>query len=774
MRAVIIVFSCFVMLIGASITIGGIYLLTLDGSPYYFIAGMAYIIAGYLMFNRKKTGSALAIAVFLATVPWALWDGTSFYWALFPRVLVPMVIAAVSSLVYQHLQDDRSSKLGYKLFVFFSIVFTIFIGFSFTPHGVITPGADVVYESPSTENKPVDWEQYSGDTKGLRYAPFNLINRKNVSNLKLAWTYRTGDISGQPDQNTPLAIGNTLYSCSPTHKISAIDADTGKSVWTLDTHSNTPIWPRCRAMAYWVDNQAVSTDAACATRIIFNTQDMRLMAVDAKSGKSCEGFGKNGTVDLSVGMGEVKAGYYFQTSAPTIGRNRIVIGGWVLDNHHTQEPSGVIRAFNARTGDLEWAWDLGNPNTTKLPPAGKPYTRGTPNMWTTAAFDEKLGLVYLPLGNQTPDYFDGGSRLEASRKYNSSIVALDIETGRERWHFQTVHNDIWDYDLPSQPALIEEPNGHGGTTPGLLLGTKRGQIFYLNRATGEPISTVEEKPVPQEPRAPEENMLSRTQPFSTGMPVVGAKPLKESSMWGATMFDQLLCRIAFKSYGYNGPFTPPSVEKKIIQQPGNAGGINWWSFSYDPVNRIAYTNDIRVPSLLWLVKRADEANSLKSYPSAGDGHGASPMTGLPYAEVTLFWTSLIGAPCVEPPYGTVTAINMNNRKILWEVPAGTAEKVGPLGIASHMAMPMGMPTYGGTMTTAGGLVFFAGTQDNKIRAYNSSTGEELWKYSMPVGSSATPMSMVSPNTGKQYILISAGGAAHSQDTGDYILAFTVD
>jgi quinate dehydrogenase (quinone) len=772
MRLLIFLLAALLALVGVGLAAGGLYLASLGGSIYYLLCGIAYVVAAYLVFRRDKAGPLVAIGIFTVTVPWALWDGGLFYWALFPRLLVPLVIAAVAALIYQYFEGSSGKKLGYGLFGAFVAIFVVFFAFAFSEHDVIRPSGAVAYAAPATTNAPVDWAQYSGDARGLRFAPFNLINRQNVSRLKLAWVYRTGDRSGQPDQNTPLAIGDTLYSCSPTHRIAAIDADTGKVRWRIEPRSKTPVWPRCRAMAYWADGQAASPQAPCAARIVFNTNDMRLMEVDARTGQLCAGFGKGGTVDLSVGMGPVIPGFYFQTSAPTIGRDRIVIGGWVLDNQEVGEPSGVIRAFNARTGELEWAWDLANPAITKLPPPGQAYTRATPNMWTTAAYDDKLGLVYLPLGNQTPDYFDGGRRLPASRQYNSSIVALDIETGRERWHFQTVHRDVWDYDVPAQPALIDEPNGKGGLIPAMLVGTKRGQIFYLNRATGQPLAKVAELPVPQAPKAPEE-VLSPTQPASVGMPTLGATRLSEGDMWGATMFDQLICRIAFKRYVYNGLFSPPPVGQKMIQQPGNGGGINWWSFSYDPVNRIAYTNDIRVPSLLWLVKRSNEAASARKYPNVADGHGASPQIGLPYAEVTLFWQNLGGSPCVRPPFGTVDAIDMRTRKLLWQVPAGTSEKVGPFGIASHLPMPMGMPTYGGTLTTAGGLVFFGGTQDNRLRAYNSSTGEQLWSYAMPVGASATPMSMVSRRTGRQYVVISAGGAAHSSETGDYLLAFAL-
>ena len=272
----------------------------------------------------------------------------------------------------------------------------------------------------------------------------------------------------------------------------------------------------------------------------------------------------------------------------------MVVGGWVVDNQQREEPSGVIRAFSARTGELVWAWDLGNPEITRLPPEGQTYTRGTPNMWTTAAYDDTLGLVYAPLGNATPDYY-GQDRPPRSEAFNSSLVALDIETGRPRWKFQTVHHDIWDYDLPSQPALIDLPDGNGGTQPAVLQTTKRGQLFLLDRATGKPLAEVAEKAVPQNGAVPEET-LAPTQPYSVGMPTIGTERLDERRMWGMTMFDQLACRIAFRRMRYDGDFTPPGTQMSI-QHPGNIGGMNWGSVSVDSSNQRVFLNDIRVPSI---------------------------------------------------------------------------------------------------------------------------------------------------------------------------------
>lgn len=386
----------------------------------------------------------------------------------------------------------------------------------------------------------------------------------------------------------------------------------------------------------------------------------------------------------------MKPGFYFQTSAPTVVRDLVVIGGWVRDNQERGEPSGVVRAFNARTGGLVWAWDLGNSTVTGDPPAGQSYTRGTPNMWSTPAFDDKLGLIYLPLGNATPDYY-GNGRTAESERYSSSIVALDIDTGRPRWNFQTVHHDLWDYDVAPQPALFDAPDGKGGTIPALLQATKRGQLFLLNRSTGKPLANVIEKAVPQVGKAPSE-WLSPTQPDSVGMPSVGTEPLTESRMWGATIFDQLWCRIEFRKHRYEGEFTPPGLTASI-EYPGNYGGFNWGGVSLDAANGFAFLNDIRLPVKVRLMppEEAKVVIAAAASKGAANRHGPALQAGTPYGVLVEPMMSPLGIPCVEPPFGTITAVDLRTRQVAWQVPMGTVEDTGPLGIRTHLKMPIGMP-----------------------------------------------------------------------------------
>lgn len=763
-------------LAGLGVAIGGGWLIGLGGSWYYLLAGLAWLVAAVLMWRGRSSGAWLVIATAVFTVPWALWEAGFAFWPLFARLMVPVGFAGLAAVFTPTLTGGQGKRPFYGIATATLILFVLGFAGTFMEHGAIRPASGVPgYTMAKGDNTPQDWTAYARDTRGLRYSKFNQINRDNIGKLDLAWTYRTGrDKNVGYDQNTPLQIDDTLYSCTTTNVVHAIDADTGKQKWVFDPKVKGVMWQRCRGLGYYKLPEAQQVAGqACNERIILTTIDTRLMAIDSKTGKLCPGFGNNGIVSLTDNIGHISPGFYFQTSAPTVARDKIVVSGWVADNQKVDEPSGVIRAFNVVTGELDWAWDLGNPAITKYPPLGQTYTRETPNMWTTAAFDDELGLLYAPLGNTTPDYY-GANRPAFSNEYNATLVALDIDTGRERWKFQTVHHDINDYDLPAQPALIDVPDLKGGTAKAILQTTKRGQVFLLDRATGKPIADVVEKPVTQEGAAPEETPhLSPTQPYSVGMPTIGAETLTEKKMWGITAFDQLMCRIQFRTYKYYGDFTPIGVGRYTIQQPGNIGGLNWGSVSVDVPNNLVFMNDIRAPSIFMLMPSAQWPAFAKKVHADGTGHGPSPMHGTPYGMATEMWTSPIGVPCVTPPMGTITAIDMNTRKIAWQVPAGTTQQLGPLGIKSHLPMPMGMPTYAGTTATAGGLVFFAGFQDYFLRAYDAASGKEVWKYALPVGASATPMTYVSPKTGKQYVLISVGGAPYSPDKGDYVMAFAL-
>lgn len=551
------------------LAVGGVQLAMLGGSWYYLIAGVALAASGVFYLLRKAAGAWIYALVFVGTVIWALWEVGLSFWPLVPRLAPVLVLALVAALLLPALRGGQGRGLSRGLSAALALVLVAGGVGVFVPHGVISGGVRSVLGGDAS-GAPSLWRFYGRTPKGTRFAPETQINRDNVDNLEVAWTFRTGDPANpfSENQNTPIQINDTLYLCTPMNKVFALDADTGKEKWSYDPHpADTKTWNRCRGVGYF-EPAAVTAPllktaaftpaapatpaAACGRRIVVTTIDARLLELDADTGKLCADFGKNGVVDLKIGMGEIKPAYYFPTSQPTVVQNMVIVGGWVFDGRSVDEPSGVVRAFNATTGELVWSWDLGNPAITKLPPEGGTYTRATPNVWSTPSFDEKLGLVYLPTGNQQPDFW-GPQRSPAADEFSSSVVAVELATGRVRWKFQTTHHDIWDYDVPAQPALYDVPDGKGGVVPALVQVTKRGQIFMLDRRTGVPIANVEERPVPQDHQQGER--VSPTQPYSVGMPSIGTDALTEKAMWGATFFDQLACRIAFRKLRYEGEFT---------------------------------------------------------------------------------------------------------------------------------------------------------------------------------------------------------------------------
>lgn len=765
------ILACVLAVMALYLIVMGGRLMVIGGSFSYLVIGVAYLIAAVLAWRDDVRAAYAAGGAFAFTLIWALIEVGTDYWGLFPRLLVPGAIFAVALFLFASTGSPRGRWfLGGGAIVLIAVLAFFARGFMNVP--VIAPDPAQPFQSATSDNTPVDWTAYSRDTMGTRYSPFTQINRDNVGNLQLAWTYRTGRNTSDPnlvDQNTPLQIGNTLYACTPENAVHAIDATTGQRRWLFEAHASTYAWGRCRGLGFYRDAAATAT-TPCAERIIGNTIDGRLFALDAATGTLCAGFGENGVVNLRDHMGAEGPGYFYQNSAPLVAGERIVVGGWVADNQRIGEPAGAIRAFDVHTGALLWAWDPADPTVTRDPVQGDSYTVGTPNMWTHAAYDPALGLIYAPMGNAGTDYYNA-DRPEASRPFSSAIVALDAATGRPRWWFQTTHDDLWDFDIPSQPALLDMRNSQGQMTPAILVFTKRGQIFALDRRTGAPITRIEERPAPTRGSVPE-NRVSPTQPYSVEMPVMSAPPLTEASAWGMTLFDQLWCRVNFRQMRYDGDFTPPGLDNTLAT-PSALGGQNWGSASYDPVNRRLFVNDIRQTNTHRLLPRAEYDVYSQTHPATPDGHGVAPMAGTPYGVITGSWMSPLGVPCQQPPFGTVTAIDLDTRQIAWQVPGGTAERLRPLGIPLGLAVTAGMPTYAGTSATAGGLVFFAGTQDYYLRAYDAQTGREVWRYALPVGASATPMSYISPTDGRQYVVVSVGGAAHSPDVGDYIMAFAL-
>ena len=744
-------------LIAALLVAGGVQLIALGGSPYYALAGAAVGLSAWWTFRGDGRGVTIYLLMLAATFAWALVEGGLDPWRLQSRVLAPAVLGIWVAWPLLRARPRTASIAAVALLVGFG-------GWLFTVNQPDPAPAQGTATAATTPDGSGEWRNYGNTLAGTRHTPVSQITPANVGKLERAWTFRTGvNIIGIGMETTPVMIGDMLYLCTSNNIVFALDAETGQKRWSVDPKTKTPPAATCRGVSYY---EVPGATGQCARRIIFGTTDARLMAIDAADGSRCRDFGKDGSVDLKKGMGHVYPGYYYITSAPTIVRGKIVLGGWVNDGQYVGEPSGVIRAFDATTGAFAWAWDMDRPDDHRE----QTYSRGTANSWGIMSADESLGLVYAPTGNSTPDYW-GAHRSKGSEKYSASVVAIDVETGAARWHFQTAHHDVWDYDVSAQPTLVDLPVG-GKTIPALVQGTKRGEVFLLDRRTGKPIAPVEERAVPQ--GAAPGDWLTPTQPFST-MPAFDRTLLTERHMWGLTPLDQLWCRIKFLQARYEGPMTPPGV-KPSITYPSYLGGINWGGVSGDPDRRLMVVNWSRMANYTSMVPRADADRMGISISKDGSSHVGMPVPqeGTPFALRTGAFLSPLGAPCTEPPFGKIAVVDLVSRKVVWERPLGTSEDSGLFDKASHVPLPMGVPNAGGSITTRGGLIFIGATQEKAFRAFDLKTGALLWHSRLPAGAHASPMSFVSPKSGRQFVVVAAGGSAtlHS-GAGDYIVAFAL-
>jgi membrane-bound PQQ-dependent dehydrogenase (glucose/quinate/shikimate family) len=748
------IFSAVLFVIGIVLLLGGGRLVTLGGSFYYLIAGATLIASAIGLWQAQAWGAYLYGVLTLGTVVWAIAEAGFDGWALAPRVL-PFLVLGLFLLrpgARRALLDSEPRPLR-RLWITWAVLASLIaigIGVALRTPYPTQPFPKAIAESVASTG---DWQHWGGSAAGRRYAAFDQINATNVSKLAAAWTFRTG--VGGAFKATPLQIGDALYVCLAGNIISALDSATGAERWRFDPRLNDSkvgFTTTCRGVTYY---RAPDSLTACSERILTATTDARLIAIDATTGQRCSDFGANGEVSLLTGMGDVKPGFYYVTSPPTMASGVAVLGGWVADNVEVQEPSGVIRGFDPISGRMLWAWDIGRTEpVTELKPE-ETFTRGTPNAWSVFSADDELGLVYIPTGNATPDYY-GGHRSPESERFASSVVALDAKSGALRWSFQTTHHDIWDYDVPSQPVLVDfVPEGQTEKVRALVAPTKRGELFLLDRATGKALADVEERPVPQTD-VPHE-WTSKTQPFSVGMPGFNREPLTEARMWGITPIDQMLCRIQFRRLRYEGPLTPPSVNGSL-QSPGFAGGMNWGSVSVDETSNVMIVNALQFANHVQLFPRSDVNKDTRL------GFGGGRQLGTPYAAFTTPFLSPLLAPCQQPPYGEIAAVDLSSRSVIWRRPLGSANELGPLGLKFRLPLPMGVPFTGGTVVTKGGLVFMGGTMDRRFRALELSTGKILWSDVLPNNAQATPMSYVSPQTRKQYVVIAVPATDTPEDS----------
>lgn len=773
-------------LIGLVLAVGGAWLAALGGSVYYLLAGLGLVVSGVLLFRGNASGSYLYLLVFALTVVWALWEVGLNPWALVPRVVGPAVLAILVLLALPLLQPERwrwvpAIGASAGILVLLAIGVLVSPGRLRAGPGGIPPAMTAAMADPSLMPVGQDWPAYGGTYSARRYSPLAQITPDNVGKLERAWVYHTGDIPSERwgAETTPLKVGDSLYLCSAKGIMISLDPATGKQRWRFDPKVPDkwiPYTAACRGVAYYAVPGAAA-NSECAARVIEGTLDGRIIAVDSRTGRPCSAFGANGQVDIKAGMGPVYPGMVSITSPPTIVRGVIVTGHQVLDGQMRNAPSGVIQGFDAVTGELKWAWDMMHPDWTKGPPPGQTYERGTPNMWTTASGDEQLGLVYLPMGNSAVDYWSS-TRRPPENRYATSLVAIDVTTGKPRWSFQAVHKDVWDYDFGGQATLVDFPVGTG-TVPAMVLPSKQGDIYILDRRTGKSLFPVQERRVPQGGVEPEQR--SPTQPFSTYHTLAFPK-LHERDMWGMSPIDQMVCRIQFRRAVYDGMYTPPLADKRTVQYPGYNGGTDWGGVAVDPQRGIIVANYNNMPNYVRLVPRA-EANRKGWAPreaaragSMGQGHegAGDPQWGSPYAvDVNAGWrVPYTGLLCKQPPYGGLRAIDLRTGRTIWDRPYGTAKRNGPFGIPSGLPFEIGTPNNGGAVVTASGLIFISAATDDLMRAIDLASGKSLWQDALPAGGQATPMTYEA--NGRQYVVIMAGGH-HFMKTpaGDELIAYAL-
>jgi quinoprotein glucose dehydrogenase len=579
------------------------------------------------------------------------------------------------------------------------------------------------------------WPVYGGDQGGQRYSAARQITPENVGKLEIAWTFSTGAMKHHTDsikdasfENTPILADGRLYVCSPFNAVSAVDPGTGKQLWRfdpkIDPHLHYANNYNCRGVAFWEGGGA----GRCASRIFLNTNDRRLIALDAKTGKPCADFGRNGTVVVDPQFKPVRKGQAAITSPPVVARGLVIVGSSLDDNQRLHELPGIVNAFDAKTGALKWRFD---------PLASAPFKSGAANVWAPMSVDEARGLLFLPTSSPSPDFY--GAERAGDDHLADAVVALEIDTGQVAWSFQTVHHNVWDYDLPAQPTL-GIVTYKGKTRPAVLQPTKQGLLFTFDRETGAPLIPVAPKPL-------------------------SPSRIKPADAFGLTFWDRGKCRKMIAQNRADGLYTPPTLQGTLVY-PFTGGGMNWGGLAFDQSRDVVYVNTSSALHVVTLSPRKDFARRKAAEP----GKEISPQAGTHYGMRRDLVVSPLGMPCNPPPWGELHAIDMHDGRVLWSVPLGTTEDLAPF--SQYLLGKTGTPNFGGPIATAGGLVFIGAAMDNYLRAFDAKTGKELWRGRLPAGGQATPMTYMWK--GRQYVVIAAGGHAKSDTKrGDTVIAFAL-
>jgi quinoprotein glucose dehydrogenase len=781
----------FTFLLSTYLLIGGIWLAVIGGSYYYAITGLVLFTVALLIRKHSVSGIWLYTLTLLATIAWGIWEVGTDFWALAPRlgILFALGLAFLLPTIARGMHRPGASKIGLSSTLVLTLLVMVFSVFNDPQelHGELqTAQPAQTQATPGVDEK--DWPAYGRTQEGVRYSSLQQINDGNVGNLTVAWTFRTGDFKTANDSGettnevTPIKIGDNMFICTTHQFLIALDPVTGKEKWRFDPKlkaDNSFQHLTCRGVSYYdATNTAEfatslqhsqSHSAECPRKLFLPVNDGRLVAVNAETGKACTDFGTNGEVDLQASMPFAYPGGYNPTSPAIVTGTTVIIAGSVTDNYSSKEPSGVIRGYDVNTGKLLWVFDTGAQNPNAMPGENTTFVNNSPNAWAPLAYDAKRDIVYIPTGVGTPDIW-GGDRDELKERYANAMLALNATTGKLIWHFQTTHHDLWDMDVPSQPTLADIQDKDGKTVPAIYVLTKTGNVFVLDRRDGNAIVPITERAVPTSVKLGPQTKGERyapTQPFSA-LDLAPQSKLTDKDMWGATIVDQLLCRIYFKRLNYEGIYTPPS-ENGTLVFPGNLGVFEWGGMSVNPDRQIAVANPIGLPFVSTLIPV--DPNREQTAKGAGTEQGLQPMYGVPYAVELKPFLSPIGLPCKQPAWGYVAGMDLKTHEVVWKKRIGTIRDSLPK-LFELPPVKIGVPGLGGAISTAGNVMFVAGTQDNYLRAFNVTNGKKLWEARLPAGGQATPMTYEA--NGKQYIVIMAGGhGSFGTKMGDYLIAYAL-